>query len=149
MTERYEVNGETVLDTATGLEWQAKTSDHRMTWYEANEYVEGLGEGWRLPTVEELSTLVDYDRIGPATTFPGHEGSAFWSSSVVADFTSDAWYVLFDDGCVNGVNKNIDARVRCVRRGPRDRRFGSLAEAEARIRKLEAELDRQEEKTSD
>ena len=148
MTDRYIRQDDVVFDTISGLEWKAEAAE-RMTWDKAIEYAESLGNNWKLPTIEELTTLIDYSRIAPATTFPSHESNHFWSSSVYAGSTSLAWYVAFDYGHVDGHDKYYGYRVRCVRRGPQDGRFGSLAEAEARIRELEAELDQQEEKTSD
>jgi len=118
MTDRYKKRGDAILDTATGLEWQAEATEG-VTWYEANEYAKSLGDGWRLPTIEELSTLIDYSRVSPATTFPDHGKAAFWSSSVVADHTNYARLVLFGVGFVCGYNKFGDHHVRCVRRdGP-------------------------------
>jgi len=140
MTDRYIRQDDVVFDTATGLEWQAEAAE-RMTWYEANEHAEGLGEGWELPTVEELATLVDYSRVKPATAFPDHENGYFWSSSAFAAHPSYVWAVSFDYGAVSSAGKNPASRVRCVRRGSRDRRFNSLAEAEAWVDKLEAERD--------
>jgi len=140
MTDRYKTNDGTVLDTATGLEWQAEVTGE-MNWDEANEHAESLGNGWRLPTVEELATLIDYSRYNPATAFPNHKTRFFWSSSVSAGSASLAWGVNFAHGYVSINDKDFDYRVRCVRRRPQDGRFGSLAKAEARIRELEAERD--------
>jgi len=64
----------TITDTLTGLMWKQKPCDKPMTWKEAKEYCEKLNfisrdeEGsivdfkgnWRLPTIKELLTLVDY-----------------------------------------------------------------------------------------
>ena len=36
------------------LEWQENASEKPMTWDEANVYVKSFGDGWRLPTIEEL-----------------------------------------------------------------------------------------------
>jgi hypothetical protein len=36
------------------------------------DYAAALGNGWRLPIIEELTTLVDYSRVSPATEFPSH-----------------------------------------------------------------------------
>jgi len=102
------------LDTQTGLEWQAGSS-RPLTWYKANKYAESLGNGWKMPSIKELLTLVDYDEIDPATTFPDHKSSCFWSSSVYAANASYVWYVNFDDGYVNDGHKDYTFRVRCVR----------------------------------
>lgn len=56
----------TVSDEAAGLLWEREGSDYPLTWEEAAGYVESLNErrfaghaDWRLPTVPELSTLVE------------------------------------------------------------------------------------------
>jgi serine/threonine-protein kinase len=64
----------TVLDHASGLEWQLSGSRYRLTWWEAHEYVADLNRTafagsrhWRLPTVEELSRIMT-----PPAEFTGH-----------------------------------------------------------------------------
>ncbi|MDQ1333920.1 MAG: hypothetical protein QG552_870, partial [Thermodesulfobacteriota bacterium] len=62
----------TVTDTSTGLMWQQDTARDdqgnydTMTWEEALAYCEGRTLGghtdWRLPTIKELRSLVDYTR---------------------------------------------------------------------------------------
>ncbi|UZP66129.1 DUF1566 domain-containing protein [Desulfovibrio mangrovi] len=56
----------TVLDAATGRMWQKLGSDYPLTWPEANDYVAWLNEtafaghaDWRLPTVDELATIME------------------------------------------------------------------------------------------
>ncbi len=67
----YTDNGDgTVTDTSTGLMWQQAGSSNSMTWEQALAYCEGLNLGgytdWRLPTIKELYSLVDYTRYDPA-----------------------------------------------------------------------------------
>jgi len=138
MTDRYIRQDDVVFDTISGLEWKAEAAE-RMTWDKAIEYAESLGNNWKLPTIEELTTLIDYSRIAPATTFPSHESNHFWSSSVYAGSTGSAWIVAFAYGYAVSYAKHNTNRVRCVRRGPQ--RFDSLAEAEARVDKLEDEVE--------
>ena len=45
-----------VRDARTGLEWKAGP-DKDMDWNEARSWVQNLGEGWRMPTVDELEGL--------------------------------------------------------------------------------------------
>jgi len=117
MSERYRITGHTVLDTHTRLEWQAKQSGP-MTWDAAMKYSAELGDGWRLPTVEELETLVDRSRVDPASAFPGMPSEWFWSSSSYAGGSSIAWGVTFSYGYVYGTGKASSNFVRCVRGGP-------------------------------
>jgi len=139
MINRYEKLGDVVLDTKTGLEWQTEATGP-ITWDEAMEYAESLGKDWSLPSRFELESLLNLERANPASDFPGMPAQAFWSSSVYADNSSFAWVVGFGYGCVYYTSyfKSYNLRVRCVRRGTS--RFGSLAEAEARVAELEAEL---------
>jgi len=63
-------NGDkTITDRATGLMWSAADSGKGMNWEEALAWVQKknqekyLGHGdWRLPSVKELQSIVDYDR---------------------------------------------------------------------------------------
>jgi len=139
VTNRFEYleNG-IIRDTRTGLEWQA---DHAnpMSWQEAMDYAENLNLGghtdWKLPTVEELFTLVDFSKINPASEFPGMPSARLWSSSVHAYYTGHAWYVHFNDGYVISHVKYDTIHVRCVRRGPvGSRHFDSSA----RVAELDA-----------
>jgi hypothetical protein len=126
MSERYISNDATITDTKTGLMWQAQPVGP-MTWQEAMDYAESLildGAGWRLPTIEELVTLIDYGRHDPASSFPGMSfhglaPSWFWSSSLDADDTDYVWYVDFYDGCVGSSGKTYPSSARCVRGEPK------------------------------
>ena len=74
---------------------------------------------WRMPTVEELSSLLDgsfNDNID-SNYFPNSVGSYYWSSSsrVAASL---AWYVKFDYGEIYNYAKSIGTRVRLVREAP-------------------------------
>jgi len=108
------------IDTKTGLMWQAESQD-KMTWHDAMEYAEDLSEGgyddWRLPTIEELTTLIDYTQTLPATNIPNIRSSTYWSSTTYASSTSSAWYVYFRSGSVGYGSKSYSYYVRCVRSG--------------------------------
>jgi len=104
----------TVIDHITGLEWQADATEP-ITWQEAMAYASGLGDGWRLPSVEELTTLIGYNRSNPATGFPDHPSAWFWSSSILANYPRSAWLVSFSYGYVYYNAKYYSYHVRCVR----------------------------------
>lgn len=79
------------------------------------------GSGWRMPTRDELISIVSYDRSNPSVDtdyFPNAIGSNFvWSGSPNANITSDAWGVNFYYG-TSDVNYRHDyRRVRLVRSG--------------------------------
>ena len=71
----------TVIDTTTGLIWQ-KTYVEDITWQDALYYCENLeyaGEtDWRMPNMNELHTLFNYDKSNPPSDFPDMPSSYFW-----------------------------------------------------------------------
>ena len=92
-----------------------------LPWCNALEYCEDLNfathTDWRLPSIRELESIVDYGN-GPAfdtTVFPNHS-NAHWSSTSVIGAGSNAWYVDFSGGQVKGNSGKFNAnRVRAVR----------------------------------
>ena len=126
-----------VRDNVTGLEWQQATAPGTYTWQQAQDYITSLNdakylgyEDWRLPTVEELSSLVDVGRIDPPAINPIFNDTVeayYWSSTTYAYDAGSAWSVGFGaDDFFNGfVNCNIKSDnyyVRAVRGG----QYGSL-----------------------
>jgi len=113
--ERFEKKESIVIDHKTCLEWSDVAG--QMSWYDAKKYASSLGDGWRLPTIDELETLVDRFRFDPASSFPGMPSKLFWSSSSYAGGSSCAWFVRFNDGYVYYYDKTLPYYVRCVRSG--------------------------------
>ena len=127
----YTLNGDgTVTDSTTGLRWQQfppadPCSASACTWSGAIAYCQGLAlagftAGWRLPTVNELASIVDYSGSNPnatidATAFPGAPASAFWTSTSLSGNPSSAWFVNFANGFVNNGDVSETNAVRCVR----------------------------------
>ncbi len=113
-----------VIDNETGLIWMADASKERMTFPQAKTYAESLGTGaasWRLPTIKELLSLVDYTRHSPAidTEFFRCESAFHWSSTPVASSPSVcARYVGFYGGNSYYNYQSYDAFVRAVRSAP-------------------------------
>jgi hypothetical protein len=76
------------------------------------------GTGWRLPTLKELQTIVDYSQSNPSidsTAFPSTPAAWFWSSSPLAGSSSNAWLVRFFDGYTGDSDVSTTNFVRCVR----------------------------------
>jgi len=151
----YQENGQhidhgdgTVTDTKTGLMWKrcseglsgmncedGKAKEY--TWDDAAERfknVEYAGySDWRLPTIDELKTLVycskGKDKDGrrcnegserPAINqqaFPNAEENWYWSGSPSADSLAYAWYVNFGLGYSGAVSRSNYRAVRLVRDG--------------------------------
>jgi formylglycine-generating enzyme required for sulfatase activity len=121
---RYTVSGGTVLDTKTKLTWQQQTPTTLYTWADAKTYCAGLGgtlggSGWRLPTIRELVTLIDYSQGTPpvidTTTFPGTPVADFWSSSPQAGSSTNVWEVWFYFGNPRVSATTSTLNVLCVR----------------------------------
>jgi hypothetical protein len=79
---------------------------------------------WRLPTRQELVSIVDYSRVSPDTTidasnFPNTPSSSvfFWSASADAGSSGGAWYVDFSSGLASNWYKYYSFQVRLVRAG--------------------------------
>lgn len=113
-----------VTDEATGLLWQQKTPTKTMNWQNALTYCERLELGdhtdWRLPTITELLSLVDYSRYNPTVNtkyFPDTVSSYYWSSTTYAYNTYYAWGVYFHNGYDYSYYKNSSYYVRAVRKG--------------------------------
>ena len=118
---RYTAGTGTVFDSKTGLTWEQPASTTALAWTDANSHCVAKGAGWRLPTVKELFSLVDFGKaMSPApamidATFTGTQSAIYWSSTKVAGSPSSAWYVAFDDGRASNVDMSIVGYVRCVR----------------------------------
>jgi hypothetical protein len=115
-----------IRDNVTGLMWQKDTAPGTYTWDQANTYCENLTLGgysdWRLPTIKELSFLVDSSIPYPGPTintayFPNTQAFYCWSSTTSAYYPSYAWVVNFGYGGVYGDHKSNVYYVRAVRGG--------------------------------
>jgi len=110
----------TVRDNRSGLEWQQGVSLTEQNQAASVAYCTSLaldGGGWRLPTIDELRSIVDdrfFPRIDPSF-FPGTPSTLFWSSSPVAGSPSNGWAVYFDNGHAYNADATYMSRARCVR----------------------------------
>ncbi|MBN1419929.1 MAG: DUF1566 domain-containing protein [Planctomycetes bacterium] len=132
----YNDNGDgTITDNMTGLMWAKASSPDILTWQEALNYCEGLVLGghddWRLPNVNELHSIVRYDRsIGvaddPQTTIDpvfeytsptteSNQSRFFWSSTAYVSDPRRHWVISFGSGFVE--YSQLGTRARAVR-GP-------------------------------
>ncbi len=106
---------ETWTDPETGLIWERQGSEKGMIWNEAIKYAETLGDNWRLPTIHELFSLIDFSRDNPACKITNTHCSYYWSSTTRAGYMSCAWYVGFYYGGMSYDGKNGSYYVRCVK----------------------------------
>ncbi|OPL14376.1 MAG: hypothetical protein AVO38_02030 [delta proteobacterium ML8_D] len=114
-TPRFSDNEDgTFTDNLTGLVWLKDVSCYpRSSWQQALDTVKTLESGscsltdgssrgdWRLPSVKELQSLVDFssynysiDESAPFTS----GGYQIWSSTTVQSAPEHAWYLSFGDG---------------------------------------------------
>mgnify|MGYP003588651478 CR=1 FL=1 len=70
---------------------------------------------WRLPTIQELLSIVDNTRYNPATNLEGIVSGYYWSGSPDVSNSSRARYVHFYFGDGYDGNKSNSNYVRCVR----------------------------------
>lgn len=111
---RFEKREDCYYDTETGLEWSLE-SHGPMSWQEMIDFCMTLGSGWRLPTIHELITLVDYNEFKPATKLPDMESTCYWSGNTSAAYMDYAWYVGFIIGDVRDFRKAGFFHARYVR----------------------------------
>jgi hypothetical protein len=88
-----------VLDKETGLVWEKSPSTSTFIWrfaqLQCHTLTLGNRKGWRLPTIQELGSLVDPTQSNPALP-AGHPFTAlqlngfYWSASTVADIADTA-----------------------------------------------------------
>jgi hypothetical protein len=129
---RYQIGTGTVYDTKTKLTWQQTVSSGTYTFdysgsssTSAQVYCASLslsGGGWRVPTMKELPTLVDYSVASPgptidASAFPNTPAVKFWSATPFVLGARSVWLVDFSSGARVGamVTTSTTMNVRCVR----------------------------------
>ena len=81
------------------------------TWEDAKKACTDLGEGWRLPTIDELNILfLNFIRKNKISNF---ENRVYWSSTAYTG--SDAWVKDFNDGTQGASTKEVKYFVRPVK----------------------------------
>jgi hypothetical protein len=128
------VSNGTVTDNLTGLIWLKNASCFGyLNWaaalVSANSLASttcGLSDGsvagdWRLPSVQELSSMTDLSRSYPAlptgNLFTNVQPHTYWSSSTNASNTASAWDVDMVFGNVSNYDKSSSYYVWPVRGG--------------------------------
>jgi len=97
------------------LEWQAEDDGILRNWQKAVGYASSLGDRWRLPTIKELFSIIDFNKFDPACKIKTCRSSYYWSSSPNAYYSSYACYVNFHGGYLHYCNKANHFYARCVR----------------------------------
>jgi hypothetical protein len=129
-------NNEAVLDCETGLIWQRTPDNSAPNWPQANNACRFLVNtggryGWRLPTAEELETLLDPTQQNPALPVGhpflgvkftvGDNSTAYWAASLLTETDGQmlGGLVAFNEVPGNGGYRPVGFQgfVWCVRGG--------------------------------
>jgi hypothetical protein len=110
-----------VLDNNTGLLWEVSTGA-ACAFDQAQAYANQLNTTtpgyWRVPTINELESIVDFSGVSPAidaACFPNTIANAYWSATPdVATSGSLAWAVGFRDGVAYRLTASTLLYVRLV-----------------------------------
>ena len=129
-------NNGTATDNSTGImwyrcsvgqTWDSQTSsclggNEQVDWQQAlklaNDATEAGFTDWQLPSVKELSTLVERRCVDAAinsTIFPNTVAENYWTNTSGVGSTSQAWAVAFYSGKTNLRSKGSDVHLRLMR----------------------------------
>ena len=127
-------NNQTVFDSSTKLMWvqcpvgagwdgeNCTGSSGEYSWDSALQLTSSFAgySDWRLPTVKELTTHLDYTKLDPTVDqnifpFVGLAETGFWSSTLSQENNSNSWYVSLFSGGVATKSVDETLSVRLVR----------------------------------
>ncbi|MHC1725664.1 MAG: DUF1566 domain-containing protein [Syntrophobacteraceae bacterium] len=121
-------DGETVSDSCNGLVWQRSGSEDPLDRKDADKYIALLNEQrfcgssqWRLPTVDELFSILDRPEFGTKDCIPpafDRTQKVLWSSDRCT-FVS-GWYVNMEIGFAGFADFTCHFHVRAVREDEED-----------------------------
>jgi serine/threonine protein kinase len=108
-THRLTLDGQVVLDQSTGLTWQQAGSPYPLTWKQAKAYLQELNyaqsagfSAWRLPTIDELISIVTRPSQGfDLCMEPIFDPTQKWLWSADKSSFTAAWYLSMDLGFVS------------------------------------------------
>ena len=125
-----------VADNNTGLIWEVKSPkkgdvnfcDDQYSWTDAQEvYIKKLNKqkyggfsDWRLPNKDELRSIVDYSKTGPAIDtwyFPNTKSDLYWTSVPYKMQKPFIWGIFFGLGSGICYTPSSERYVRAVRGG--------------------------------
>ena len=120
------MGGQAVRDNETGLVWEASPDFVNFRPFgsallSCANRITGGRMGWRLPSLHELSSLVDPSMADPGPRLPlGHpftnvQVAFYWTASVRSDDQAVAWGVNLREGALVGEGKPSQHLSWCVR----------------------------------
>ncbi len=117
----------TVTDNLTGLMWLKNANNAgSKNWADALTYCNNLNDSagysdWRLPTIREIHSLVDYNQASPAVPsghpFANVQSNNYWSSTTFSSNSAYAIYVYLPTGDISIADKSGNNYVWPVRGG--------------------------------
>ena len=115
--ERYDLGTpEEVHDLKTLLTWT--TTITVGTWGDAFDYCYQRPGGWRLPSLNELQTLLDETQVKSAVdalAFPDRPDSYYWTSSMFDRTATVMWFASIGEGNTYWAPTTDVSLARCVR----------------------------------
>jgi hypothetical protein len=123
------MNSDAVLDRETGLVWEKSPTSPPANWNITETFCNqksiGNRKGWRVPTLQELASLVDAapTNTGSPRLPPGHpfslvQSAPYWSATGrLFQHPESAWYVDLSNGGVFATERSNIFYVWCVRGG--------------------------------
>jgi len=116
-----------VLDRETGIVWARSPIPGTFTWAGAHDFCNtltiGNRKGWRVPTIQELTSILSVGLGYPNNLEPTHPFQGLplvtqpiWSATTNAGNTAQAWYMVLQGGVSNNLPKTpTQAVCWCVR----------------------------------
>ncbi len=113
-----------VKDDIKKILWEDSqhSEDKKLNHAQAINYCQNLVLGeyknWRLPTLSELLSIVDYTKYKPAILKEFQHvttDTVYWTKTPYARSSDEVWGVNFKDGATSNASMNYDRYVRCVR----------------------------------
>jgi hypothetical protein len=114
------------LAKETGLVWRRGEAPTSYSVTDATKYCSGLGEGWRLPTLRELTSIMDYAvQVAPyvdASVFPGVSknlaDAGDYRTATEVGGSANRYLVNFGSGIIKSYGATYARLVRCVQGEP-------------------------------
>lgn len=124
------MGGQAVLDNETGLVWPKYSPTYATDWSHAEtgciNTFGGNHGGWRLPTIQELSSLLDISQGVGGTSLKLPSGNPFvnvqtdanyWAVNTSINDSSSAWTLSFVSAYAEPMSKSSQLHPWCVRGG--------------------------------
>jgi hypothetical protein len=102
---------------SVGMQWDGKQCRGKAQTLSWPESVALAKNGWRIPSLKELSSLVDLTKANPAIdsrSFPNTPAENFWTATPFINNPDMSWRVHFREGEAHGVKNKEPAYLRLI-----------------------------------